>query len=299
MKFGLPISLLLHGTVIFAGIMTFGGKPMQPLEDPVIPVEILTVADVNNIRATIKADEPKPADLSAPTTVVEPAPPAPKPEPDPVSEPTPEPEPEPEPEPKPEPDPEPEPEPDPEPEPEPVPEPAPDPVPVAEPEPDKVAEAEAEPAFDLDSLASIVDDARDEQPDVNAMIGDQNNVDQGSQNIAGVGEQTLSAVELEQILRRALACWTLPDGAPDPEDLVVHVGFDIARDGVPGYISLVAPSSHSTSDPYLKVAQSNALRAIEKCGPYDFLPQDRYAAWRTVQVTFAPTRAQIQGYIEP
>ena len=285
MKFGLPISLGLHGAVLFAGLITFGGTPEMPEDDPVIPVEILTVTDITNIRATRKAEVPEPADLSLPTTVAEP-------------EPSPPPEPEPEPTPPP-PEPEPEPEPVPEPEPEPTPEPEPVPDPTPEPEPEQVAEAPPEPAFDLDSLSSLVDEAREQQPDLNALAGDRDNIDSGTQDIAGVGEQTLSAVELGQILRRALSCWTLPDGAPNPEALVVHVGFDIARDGTPNYISLVAPSTHTTTDPYLKVAQANALRAVDKCGPYDFLPQDRYAAWRTVEVTFAPTRSQIQGYIEP
>ena len=284
MKLGLPISILGHAALIFGGMIAFGGDVVPIEDDPVVPVEILTIAEINNVRAQRKVEEPREQDLSAPTTVVEPELEAPPP-------PAPEPEPEPEPEPVPEPEPTPEPTPEPEPAPEP------------EPEPEEVAEAPPEPpAFDLDSLSDLVDEAREERPDSNAqdaLIGERDNVDEGDTNIAGVGEQTLTALELGELLKAAMRCWTLPDGAPNPESLVVHVGFDIARDGTPSYVSLVAPSSHNTRDPFMKVAQNNAIRSVEKCGPYDFLPQDRYSAWRTVEVTFSPVNAQILGYIEP
>ena len=147
-----------------------------------------------------------------------------------------------------------------------------------------------------------MDDARTERPDSNAqnaLIGERDNIDEGLDDIAGAGEQTLSRVELDQLLRAAMTCYRHPEGAPDPDSLVVHVGFDIARDGTPSYISLVAPSTHATRDPYMKVAQSRALAAVAKCGPYDFLPQDRYEAWRTVEITFAVRGGEILGYIAP
>lgn len=276
MKLGLPISLGLHGAVIFAGIVTFGGE-VEPVDTPeIVPVEILSVADITNIRATIRSETPRPADPELPTTVAEP----PEPEP-------PEPEPPVPPEPRSEPAPS-----------EPTP---PEPAAEAEPEPaSPEPEPEPEPSFDLDSLSSVVDNARTQQvaelPD--ARPGDVTNIDEGGQTVDGAGEMTLTQVELGALLRAALTCYDHPIGAPNAASIRVHVGFDIARDGRPSYVSLVAPSSHNTRDPFEKVAQASALRAVEKCGPYDFLPQDRYEAWRTVEVTFSMD-PEILGYIEP
>ena len=274
MKFGLPISLLGHAAMIFGGMVVFGGD-IPPLEDaPIINVEMVTISDVRNIRAAIRDPEPAPApEPEAPSvdteSVDEPPLPEPEPDPEPVAE---------------------------MPEPEPEPEPAPEP----EPEPEKVAEAPEEPAFDLDSLSDLVSEARTEDNNrTRTQTAEVSNIDRAEQARAGVGEQTsLTALELDELRRRMERCWKRPDGAPNPEKLIVHVGLDLSRDGYPSYVSLVAPSSHNTSDPYLKAAQNEALRAVERCAPYDYLPQDRYNAWRTVQLTFGIANSTL-GYIEP
>ena len=279
MKAGLPISLLGHAAVVGAAFIAFDSQPM-PIEDvPIIPVEILEISDERDIRAAIKAPEPKPApepeapsvdtaslddaEEEAPTPVeevVEPEPTPPKPEPEPVPDPEPEPEPEPGPE-------------------------------------------EPGPTFDLDALSDLVNRERSAQQEANrtrTAEADVANIDQALEAREGFGEQVeLSRLELDELRRRMMACWRVPADAPDPESLVVHVGLDITRDGIPYYISIVAPSSRQTKDPYMKVAQERALRAVEKCAPYDFLPQDKYKAWQTIEMTFSPTQSHIEGYIEP
>ena len=53
MKAGLPISLLLHGSVIF-GSLVFGRSPAPLAEGRVIPIELITVTEESNIRASLK-----------------------------------------------------------------------------------------------------------------------------------------------------------------------------------------------------------------------------------------------------
>jgi len=57
MKLGLPISFVLHGAAIFGGMFVYNGgiKPMP--ETRIIPIELVSVAEVTNIRAAVKAPD--------------------------------------------------------------------------------------------------------------------------------------------------------------------------------------------------------------------------------------------------
>jgi len=277
MKFGLPISLMLHGAAVFGGLLVFGGKVENLDIEPVITVDMVTVAELRDVRAAIKSPTPKPAPVpelpSVDEVSIEDAEVEDEPE---VAVEEPEPEPEPQPEPEPE-----------------------ETAEVLEEEPEP--EPEPEPEFDLDNLSALVNRSKDAQEEANrtqTRTADASNIDQALEAREGYGEQIeLTITELDELRRRMMACWRIPADVPNPERLVVHVGLDLTRDGMPTYVSLVAPSSHATTDPHMKIAQDRAIRAVEKCAPYDFLPQDKYKAWQTIQMKFAYD-SSILGYIE-
>jgi len=86
MKFGLPISLALHGSLLAVSVIGFGFKAKAVPQSQVIPVKIFTISDTTNVRAAKKAPAPKPVEIPediAPTPEREPEAvpePAPKPE---------------------------------------------------------------------------------------------------------------------------------------------------------------------------------------------------------------------------
>ena len=135
---GLPISLLLHAGVLFGASLAF--STVDPLEEGrVVPVEVITVAEMTDIRASLERDRPtpEPEEPPAPMQVLQSAENADEagdtvsiaPDEEAPSDVTPPPV-------------------------------EPDAVePDAEPEPEKVAEAK--PVFDLDRISSLIDKSKD------------------------------------------------------------------------------------------------------------------------------------------
>jgi len=86
MRFGLIFSILLHAIVLGLFIITIKRMPLLN-ETPDIPVEVTTVAELANVKAASKLQEPKEAPAPAPTPAPPPqqaappeeAPPAPAP----------------------------------------------------------------------------------------------------------------------------------------------------------------------------------------------------------------------------
>ena len=63
MKFGLPISVMLHVSAVFGGVIFWSGTVSSPDQALIIPLELVTVAKTTNIKPTIKKTpeiEPEP-----------------------------------------------------------------------------------------------------------------------------------------------------------------------------------------------------------------------------------------------
>ncbi|WP_306253061.1 cell envelope integrity protein TolA [Parvularcula sp. IMCC14364] len=286
MRFAIVSSVLLHVGAFMLAYLSLPDFRDNPLVEVIIPVQILNEAEI--------AEE-----TSVPETVAQPAPeqdPEPEPEEAPVPVPV---EPEPEPEPVSEPEdpvpplPEPEEQPveeAPEPEPEPVePEPAPEPEPV-QPEPQQEPEPDN---LDLDFLEEALKDLTPDQPGAdprevpNAVPGERN------QDRIGLGQQ-LTATEYDRIKAHIESrCWNTQSfiGAPEPEKLVVRVEFVLNRDGtLVGNPQVLNQTQIAISgNPFWRVAERAAITAVRECAPYDFLPENKYEAWREIILNFNPS----------
>lgn len=274
---GLVLSLLVHAGILAAGLV-YLPRAARVFEDtPIVPIELVTVADVTNVRAAAPEPEPEPEEAREETVEDEIDEPAPAPEPEPEPE---EVEPElidvePEPEPEPEPVEE---EPEPEPEPEPVEE-EPEPQPEPErPQPERPAEPSLEDM--LGNLEREVDRARAET----------GTPDEGERR-RSVGDGEQMTATLQDMLQSHLArCWRNSLDAPDPDELAVQVELSLGRDG-----NLTSPPRLvdqgrvlNSPNPYLRVAGERALRAANQCAPYP-LPPEYYSQWRQITVNFAPS----------
>ncbi|WP_409432055.1 hypothetical protein ACJ3XI_07485 [Litorimonas sp. RW-G-Af-16] len=272
MKAGLPISLLLHAAV-FAGFGWMGGaaKPLQ--EGRVIPIELITIAPETNVRAAIRKPDPKPLEADDPMTLVNPMEAAPD-EDDAVKV---------------------------------APKDNSAPVKQAEaviPEVDEKAiptpdtpepPEETKPSFDLDKLAALVDKSKTTAPEKNqqkTLQGETDNINYESVNRAGTGAGTaMTLSELDALQSAMYKCWRMPADAKDPQDLIVRLDVSMLRGGFVEDVKVIdrAKSRRSSpGNPFWDVAEQRAVRAVQQCAPYDFLPDEKYMQWQSITLNFRP-----------
>ncbi|MEM8635764.1 MAG: cell envelope integrity protein TolA [Pseudomonadota bacterium] len=286
---GLPASVLLHVGVIGFGYIAFpyANRPYE--EQIVVPVDLVNIGEVNNLRQIVEREEPEaepepepsleeyledvdtlPEEV-APEEEDTPPPPEEAPPPPPVEEETLPPEPEDTPEPEEE-------EPEPEPEPE-----------EPEPEPQKIVPPEPE----TDALDDLLSDSNlfsvEEREPVRAPAPNTPVIreeDSSAEARRGAGDRTGNTARIEAIiLAQMKICWDDIDDLPDPERLTVTVRVNLAPDGrLAGDVELVSRRAR-IGDRFMQVAIDRALTAARKCQPYR-LPADDYDEWAEVIINF-------------
>lgn len=293
-KLGLPISLALH-VGVFGGFTLFAAEAKPLSEAKIIPVQILTVAPETNVSAAVKPPKPvvipeeQPEIMTSPTPMEnaeEVAPEikiTPKEEPvEKVAEIIPEITKEPEPFVEPEPEPQLEPEVEAEPIPEIIAEPVADPIP----EP---------PSFDLDALSGLIDRTRETAPEVNQQVALESEAAQArfedvARRAEGAGSG-LSATEADLVANALYKCWRMPAAAKDAENLQVRLNVKLVIGGHIDSVTLIDQAASRRLSPgneYWDVAERGAIAAVNKCAPYDFLPEARYGVWRELILNLRP-----------
>jgi outer membrane biosynthesis protein TonB len=271
---GLIGSALLHAGIIGATLFTFAHKLDIAQESaPVVPVEVVTIADKTNLIATVKAPPKVQPKEEEPTP----------PQPQKLDTPPPQPEPKPEkldvaPEPKPEPPPQAEVAPEPKPTP-------PPPLPKVKlaPAPEAKAETPKKEEFDINKITALLDKRDASQASsAKGKIADK--------TIKGFGAQNAMTMDLQDSLRSQIQqCWSPPVGAPHPAELVVEFELFLKPDGSVAQPPQLSGESESGAahDTYTRAAAEAARRAIYTCAPYK-LPKDRYSQWQDITLTFDP-----------
>jgi len=279
MKLGLPISFVLHGAAIFGGLFVYKGGVAPLPETRIIPIELVTVTETTNIRAAVKA--PKPEKITPPEaepmtleTPMENAPEeaeakeAPKETSEAVEVVK-------EAEVK-------------------IPDNTALPIPDKEVEEAKPAEPEP-PAFDLDKLANMIDRSRETAPEKNqqkVLQSETNNYVFAENSRMGSGEGTAMTVNEMDALQSAMyKCWRMPADAKNPEKLIVRLSVKILPDGYVQDVKIIDKARQRRNDPgnpFWDVAEQRAVRAVSQCGPYDFLPAEKYSQWKDMTLNFRP-----------
>jgi hypothetical protein len=283
LKRSIIVSGILHAALITAASLVWTPS-LQALSDetpPFVPVEVVTIAEKTNIAPTVQKDRPPPA--AAPLAQIaslEPqfVPPPPEqvevvPEPEPPHEPPPPPVQE-----KKEPPPPPPPveavkQP-----------PAPLPKLVL---PRRKPAPEHKPNFNVDTVLALLDKRAPPKPTAPpiAKLADT--------TVNGIGAKTAMTVDIKDaLLNQMRACWNVPVGAPNPEQLIVQVRIFLAQDGSLARPPQLEPGTRAAtaSNPYMRTAAEAALRAVNVCEPYRSLPADQYQAWREIVMTFDPSK---------
>lgn len=269
----LIVSTSLHVAAMFAlyfGIPVFYTPPEAPPWRPV-PVDIVEIGAITNTR--IKDTEEQEQAKTAPPTKPAPAPEAKPPEP-----------------PKP-----------PDPKPAAKAEATPDelaiPKPSTKPKPPEKPKEEAKPQQpQVDPLASVLKNVakmkpapspvQDARPDEKKAEGTTN---VGATNNQGPALSDRLTISQEDALRRQIsACWNMPIGARNAQELIVEVLIEVNEDRTVRSAQVVDQVRYTT-DTHFRAAAEAALRALRhpKCTPLE-LPPDQYEQWKTIRFNFDP-----------
>ncbi len=287
MRKGLTISAVVHAMVLLWSLIAFAPKAFEKPIDSV-PVDIISASDFSRMvagsRTAKKAPVPKPvvdkvgetklADNPAPkvtdkpevvkTAEKEAPPPEAKPEPKREAEHK-----------------QPPPKPDPiaealkkeQAKPEPKKEEAKVPTPPHRPDPQR-----PQPKFDAVRIAALLD-KRD--PQRQTSLGEIINHTPTLGSPKGTAP-TLSQNEIDALRAQIRRCWNPPAGASDAANLRVEMNVKLRIDG-----SLAAAPTllERGSSPYFQVFAESALRAVERCQPYN-LPVAKYEVWKDIDLGF-------------
>ncbi|MGB6229407.1 MAG: hypothetical protein WBF53_04690 [Litorimonas sp.] len=265
---GLPISLALHGAVLFGASLAFS-TAQRPMETGrIVPVELVTVADVTDIRASLKRERPEP-EPEEPMQVETSERNAPE-ESDRVNV-------------------------------------APDEVvpadavpPVAQAEPDDsdaepVEVAEAAPTLDLDRISGLIDKSKDVATVADSQVAAENPAERlvfSDRAREGVGSGLRMTVsELDALNSAMYRCWRKPADATDLENLIVRLRVELLPGGYvreAEVIDRAASRRNAPGNPFWDVAEMRAVQAVKKCAPYDFLPADKFDQWQSLILNFRP-----------
>jgi hypothetical protein len=270
-KFGLPISLALHIGVL--GGFTFFAAEARPLgEAKIIPVEILTVAPETNVSAAIKprkteAPDDQPEIMTSQTPMENADEVAPELKVPPREQAV-------------------------EKQAEVTPEITDDTDPIDIPDPDQ---APKEPEFDLDALAGLVDKTRRTAPEANQQVALESETAQARfEEIARRAEgegSGLAATEADLVANAMYKCWRMPAAAKDAENLQVRLNVKLVIGGYVESVTLIDQAASRRLSPgneYWDIAERGAIAAVNKCAPYDFLPEERYGVWRELILNLRP-----------
>lgn len=270
MNFGVLISLCLHAAALLGGLLLFKSEVKPYEETKIIPIELVSIAETTNIKAAIKP--PKPIKK-----------PEPEPEPEPMTLETPAKNVEDEGELQ-----------------ERVEDVVTETVKVAEvpefteeaieiPQTPVEPEPEEPQTVDLDRLAGLINKVREQAPERNqqrTLQSETNRYVFADVAREGVGEATAMTVsELNALQSAMYKCWSIPAAAPNPSELIVPVNVSLFPDG---YVNQVKLGSFYQINHFHKLAADEAIRAVNKCQPYDFLPAEKYSQWREMTLNFRP-----------
>ncbi len=259
---GFIFSAGLHVAVVLAFVL---GLPRffeaKIPEDEPIAVQLINIAPVTRATQT----NPSPPVPQAKPDIAQSEPPKPeppKPQPPTPAQPAPPPPPPPPPVQKPQP-----------------PKPAPPPPPPAPPKPPQPAQKKPDDTnFDqlLKNLANRKPTTDQQTP------GPQQ---KSAQPIAPLAAQ-ISTSEIDLVKQQIEACWNVPAGARDAENLRPEFRVSMNPDGTVRTAQLLNPNP---SDPFFQAAAESANRALlnPRCQPLK-LPPDKYDQWQTFTITFDP-----------
>jgi outer membrane biosynthesis protein TonB len=151
-------------------------------------------------------------------------------------------------------------------------------------EPKKDEKPKKERTFDQSKIAALLDKRN---PERHAVTGDTLNQKAAFGTAAGQA-QKLTMSWLGALQARIKQCWNMPAGVRDTGNIEIRVAFELRRDGTVAGVPRLMAGPPMANGPAIG---ESAIRAIQQCQPYTFLPQAEYVGgWDRLDVTFTDLR---------
>jgi len=266
MRNSVLLSAAAHVVIVALALVAFPSPEELPsVPTRALPVELVTIDQVTNLKSTKKVEKPKP--------VEKPEPPKPEEQEKPKNEPKPEPKPTP-----------------------PPPEEKAEPIPdkkVEKPKPVEKKKAEKKPAppkkepekkksFDPNQIAALLDKSPDKAPKSTPLESTEDFEAPATDD--PFAAMTMS--EIDAVKQRVQSCWNIRDfaGSADADKLTATVKFSLNQDGSLSGIPTIARTSGGSLS---RLFGERAVQAVQKCAPYDFLPPDKFTSWRDMRLNFS------------
>jgi len=99
--------------------------------------------------------------------------------------------------------------------------------------------------------------------------------------------ERMSLSEIDAFRAQIRACWSVPAGAKNAENLLVRVRVQLDPSGRP--IAKKIINRAQLTDSFFLSAAESVLRAIERCQPYK-MPPEKYESWREMELNFDPSK---------
>jgi hypothetical protein len=251
---GLIGAVLIHVTVVAATLFSFAHKlDIVDQSAPIVPVDLITIGDKNNIRPTVTKHVKLDQDVVPPSSDLTPTPP-------PEIE---------------------------------MPDEAPSEPVVKQPDAMLMPEVKPKPATKPNeeksnklNMKNLLDDLLKAPPSKATSP----NAKLASRTQKGIGAQDAATAALETALASQIyACYSPPIGAPRAEDLIVDFDLYLNRDGSVARPPQLTGDSQAAAarNPYTRAGAEAARRAIYTCAPYR-LPANRFSDWQENEVHFDP-----------
>ena len=274
MRFGVFVSILLHFAIVGGVYLDVLPSVRRPDLTPetYIPLELIREAELDlttSVPAALPEVEPE---------IEEPEPDLPEPE---VEEP-------------------------PAPVEEMEPEAAPEPEPVAEdviekvepeitPQPKPAPPKPKNDELDFDALSQLINKEKENERAATPRDAPSETTETADRARAAVGAgDRLTASVVAKMNAAISVCWNagVIIGAPEPEKLIVILEFELNRDGSLASQPRVANATriNLSGNRFWKVAEREAISAVIKCAPYDFLPLEQYETWKDMRLNFNPSQ---------
>jgi len=243
---GLIGAVMIHVGIIVATLFTFAHKlDIVDQSTPIVPVDLVTIGDKTNIKATITKQQKDIADQETVTPSPSVAPPA-------AAQPA-----------------------------EDKAEPAPSDTlkktdALLKPQTKPTPPEQKKQKFDINNIMAMLDQNQPKAASPNAKVG--------TRSVKGIGAQDAMTADLQTALSsQIMQCWSPPVGAPNANDLVVDFDLFLNQDGSVARPPQLTGNSASEAahNPFTRAAAEAARRAIYTCAPYK-LPANRYNIWQEI-----------------
>lgn len=95
----------------------------------------------------------------------------------------------------------------------------------------------------------------------------------------------LSGDDVSKFRSHLKKCWQLPAGLPASSGTRVVIRVSLSPNGALAGEPTLVEASAAQDGPAVMQA---AMRALEACQPYGFLPRERYSEWKVLDIGFSP-----------